>query len=130
MTVDWTNGSPIAPHELPAEVTAYLEAHKARDVYEAIGHYASDATVTDEGRTFVGLEEIRNWLEHSASEYEFTTELTSARQSDHDRFVAVHHLAGNFPGGQVDLEYRFALRNGLITELVIEPPQDDDSGPR
>jgi hypothetical protein len=31
-----------------------------------------------------------------------------------------HHLEGNFPGGQVDLHFRFTLRDGAIADLVIE----------
>jgi hypothetical protein len=29
------------------------------------------------------------------------------------------HLEGNFPGGTVDLRYRFGLRDGRIAELRI-----------
>jgi hypothetical protein len=35
--------------------------------------------------------------------------------------VAVHHLEGDFPGGVVDLRFRFTLREGRIAELVIKP---------
>jgi hypothetical protein len=33
----------------------------------------------------------------------------------------VHHLEGDFPGGVADLHFRFTLRDGLISRLVIEP---------
>jgi hypothetical protein len=33
----------------------------------------------------------------------------------------VHHLEGDFPGGVVDLHFRFTLRDALIARLVIEP---------
>jgi hypothetical protein len=36
-------------------------------------------------------------------------------------YVAVHHLEGDFPGGVVDLRFRFTLREGRIAELVIKP---------
>jgi hypothetical protein len=32
-----------------------------------------------------------------------------------------NHLSGNFPGGEVDLRYRFRLADGLIQELQIAP---------
>lgn len=35
-------------------------------------------------------------------------------------YVAVQHLEGDFPGGTVDLRYRFTLRDGLIAGLAIE----------
>ena len=40
---------------------------------------------------------------------------------DVDHYDVTHHLEGNFPGGQVDLHYRFALSDGVIARLVIEP---------
>jgi hypothetical protein len=33
----------------------------------------------------------------------------------------VNHLEGNFPGGVVDLRYRFVVVDDLISELVIAP---------
>ena len=39
---------------------------------------------------------------------------------DDDRYDVRHHLEGNFPGGQVDLHFRFTLRDGSIARLVIE----------
>ena len=38
-------------NELPAAVTTYLPAHQAHDTTTAIGVFAVDAVVTDEGRT-------------------------------------------------------------------------------
>ena len=61
------------------------------------------------------------WLAKSASEYTYTVKLTSAAAFGADRYDAVHHLEGDFPGGVVDLHFRFTLRDGLISEFVIEP---------
>ena len=46
-----------------------LEAHQARRLHTAIGSYTSDASVTDEGSTYTGADEIRAWLARSGSEY-------------------------------------------------------------
>jgi NAD(P)-dependent dehydrogenase (short-subunit alcohol dehydrogenase family) len=40
---------------------------------------------------------------------------------DDDHYVLTNHLEGDFSGGQVDLKYRFALRDNLITTLEIAP---------
>ena len=111
----------IPPTELPDVITRYLVAHQARDLDAAMPNYATDATVVDEGNSYVGHDAIRAWLAHAASEYTYTVELTSAARSDDDRYDAVHHLEGNFPGGVADLHFRFTLRDGLISRLVIEP---------
>src|SRR5438552_3468448 len=105
----------IPPSDLPDSIIGYLVAHRARDLDAAMPHYTADAAVTDEGHTYVGHNEIRAWLAHSASEYTYTIELTSAARSGDDRYDAVHHLEGDFPGGLADLHFRFTLRDGLIS---------------
>jgi ketosteroid isomerase-like protein len=119
--LDWTQTSEIAPGGLPSVITAYLVAHQARDLDSAVAHYTADAVVTDEGHQYHGPGEISAWLSRSASEYTYTSTLTAAYRLDDDHFDAVHHLEGDFPGGVVDLHFRFALRDGRITRLVIEP---------
>jgi ketosteroid isomerase-like protein len=119
-TVDWSRGTRIAPRELPATITGYLGAHQARDADAAIVSYTPDAVVTDDGKTYHGPAEIRAWLSRSASEYTYTTELTEATRIDDEHFDALHHLEGDFPGGVVDLHYRFTLRDARIAQLLIE----------
>ena len=109
------------PAELPEIITSYLRAHQARDLDAATQGYEPDATVTDEGSTYHGRSEIREWLSRSASEYTYTIDTTGATKSGDDRYDVTHHLEGNFPGGTVDLHFRFTLRNGKIARLVIEP---------
>lgn len=119
-TIDWGAGTAIAPEKLPAAITAYLAAHQAGDTDAAIAAYSEDAAVSDEGQTHHGRDEIRTWLDRSAGEYTYTTELTGATKIDATHFDVVQHLEGDFPGGVVDLHYRFALRGALIAHLVIE----------
>ena len=107
--------------DLPPAVTTYLTAHNARDVESAIASYASDAVVVDDGRSYHGTDEIRAWLAGAAAEYTYTVELVSAARLDNGRYDVVQHLEGDFPGGVVDLHYRFTLRGSSIVRLVIEP---------
>jgi ketosteroid isomerase-like protein len=81
-TADWNQGTMITPDELPAAVTDYLTAHRARALDAAIAHYTADAVVTDEGHDYHGPDEIRAWLARSASEYTYTIELTAAVRAD------------------------------------------------
>ena len=108
------------PAVLPEVITTYLAAHQARDIDVAVGSYTPHATVTDEGRTYHGRDEIGAWLSRSASEFTYTIEQTGVTMLDDDRYDVRHHLEGNFPGGQVDLHFRFTLRDGSIARLVIE----------
>lgn len=112
---------PIVPADLPGAVTRYLRAHIARDTATAVAAFTPDATVTDDGRAYEGLAAIERWLDRAASEYTYTTELTAAERADAEHWTVTNHLEGDFPGGVVDLRYRFALRDGLIERLDIAP---------
>lgn len=107
--------------ELPSAVTTYLTAHNARDVEGAIAAYTPDAVVHDDGRGYHGTDEIRAWLAGAAAGYTYTTELVAAERVGEERYDIVQHLEGDFPGGVVDLHYRFTLRGAAIARLVIEP---------
>ena len=114
------NPHPMDQSELPEIITSYLRAHKARDLDAAIACYTIDARVTDEGSTYNGPQEIGDWLSRSASEFRYTIEAIGTTKIDNDHFDVLHHLEGNFPGGNVDLHFRFVLREGKIAQLVIE----------
>lgn len=107
--------------ELPAVLAAHLSAHAAHDAERELACYAEQAAVTDEGRTYRGRAEIRAWLARAASQYTYTSTLTAVRQDAADRWTAVHHLEGDFPGGVVDLSYDYTLNDDRITTLTIAP---------
>ena len=112
---------PIADAELPHAVATYLAAHRAKDAGTASEQFTEAAVVVDDGHTHTGRAEIDAWLGRSSSEYTYTTTLLRSGRLDAAHYRAVQRLEGNFPGGVVDLCYSFALQDGTISELVIEP---------
>jgi hypothetical protein len=116
-----SSGTNLSWDELPAAITTYLPAHQAHDNKTAIGAFAADAAVTDEGQTYHGREQILGWLDKSAGAYTYTTEFVGASQDGATGWDVIQHLEGDFPGGSVDLHYRFTLDGDHITRLVIEP---------
>jgi hypothetical protein len=117
---DWNNAKPIDSDAIPGVITAYLCARAARQVESALAEFTSDASVTDEGNTYRGPENIASWIANTASEYTYTVELTQATQVDTDHYDLLQHLEGNFPGGVADLHFRFGLRDGKIAQLIID----------
>lgn len=113
-------GADLSWDELPAAVTTYLPAHQQRDSQTALGAFAAEAVVTDEGKTYHGHDQIRGWLDKSSSEYTYTTEFGGAVADGEAGWDVMQHLEGDFPGGKADLHYRFTLDGDLITRLVIE----------
>lgn len=108
----------ISPNQLPATIRDYLDAHTRQDTEAALAHFDPDAVVTDQGETFRGRNEVRDFLTRAGSEFTYTTELTGAERVD-GRWVARVRLEGDFPGGVADLAYRITLRDDRLVELDI-----------
>ncbi|MFJ8623208.1 nuclear transport factor 2 family protein [Kitasatospora sp. NPDC093550] len=111
----------ITPDDLPEVITRYLTAHRVHDTATAVTTFTDDATVIDDGNTYQGSAAIERWLDRSATEFTYTIHLTNAHRTDTAHYVATQHLEGDFPGGTIDLRYRFTLRDDLIEHLAIEP---------
>ncbi len=105
----------------PDVVSCYLTAQAARDFDALVTLFADDAIVIDEGKTMRGTKEIRAWRENVASVYEYTTDLVGVEAAGEGEYVARVHLEGNFPGGTVDLRYRFNVDGDSIRRLEIAP---------
>ena len=106
---------------LPDVIETYQQAHDRHDADAAITAFGANATVVDEDTTYAGTERIRWWLENAASEFTYTRTLTGVDDLGDGVVVVRNHVSGDFPGGEVDLRYRFELRDGLIHRLEIAP---------
>ena len=114
------NSQTIGLTGLPRAIADYLTAHRNRDADTAVTCFTNDAAVIDDGKTYHGTADIRTWLDRSAGEYVYTIELIGAEKIDNEHYTAINHLEGDFPGGVVDLHFRFTLRDERIARLVIE----------
>jgi hypothetical protein len=104
---------------LPDVISRYYTCAGSGQLDALLACFAADAHVRDESRDYYGLDAIRAWREGVATRFTYTTAITAVeRVSDHGYLVHTH-LEGDFPSGVVDLEQRFSLREGLITNLVI-----------
>jgi len=116
-----TTPTSIRPDQLPATIRGYLAAHVARDADAALRAFTPTAVVVDDGTTYRGREEIRGFLSQAGAEFTYTTTLIAAERTDDAHWVATNRLEGDFPGGVVDLRYRFVMDGDLVAELVIAP---------
>ena len=107
--------------ELPEVIIRYQEAHDRHDTAAALSAFAPDAIVVDENREYRGSDQIRHWLRTAASEFTYTRTFVSAEAPATDTWLVLNHLEGDFPGGVVDLRYKFVLTADLIAELLIAP---------
>ena len=106
-------------------ISEYLAASDRDDAEAIVRCFAEDGAVMDQGQEWRGMAPIRQWRTTVATAYQYTVQVTGAKalgEADgierHDVYI---RLEGNFPGGQVDLTDRFALRDGRIASLEIVP---------
>jgi hypothetical protein len=112
-------------NSLPPVISRYFTAADNGDIDLLIGCFSPDAVVTDEGKSWHGHAEIRRWREDVATAYDYTLQILRTEpagdQGGPDWHDVLTRLEGNFPGGTVDLTYRFGLLDGRIAELRIGP---------
>lgn len=106
--------------ELPKAIASYFDADKSGETEGVSKCFVETAFVKDEGKTYLGRDEIRNWKANSSKEYEYTVEPFEIT-TEGERTVVTSQLTGNFPGSPVDLRYFFVLDGDLIQELEIKP---------
>ncbi|MDQ6853834.1 MAG: nuclear transport factor 2 family protein [Actinomycetota bacterium] len=119
--MDNTASSDDATIDLPDVIRRYQDAHDRHDTETALATFTPDARVIDEEHEHKGTDDIRHWLRTAATEFTYTRTLVTADALEAKTWLVVNHLEGDFPGGVVDLRYRFRLSGGLISELVIAP---------
>lgn len=103
----------------PDVITRYYAAAANGDLDALLNCFTPEAHVLDENQHYQGITEIRRWREGVASRYTYTTEIIGTSKASDDEYVVATHLEGDFPGGVVDLEQRFTVSGGLISDLVI-----------
>jgi hypothetical protein len=104
---------------LPQPIETYFDADR-KSAELVVSCFATDARVQDEGKTYRGLGEIRQWRTNAAAKYTYTCEPLLAEEQG-DRTVVTCRLAGNFPGSRVDLRFIFRLAGDKIEALEIVP---------
>jgi SnoaL-like domain len=104
---------------LPDVVAQYQDAHDRREVDRALAAFTPNAIVKDDGREYHGDDEIRDWLSKASTQFSYSRTLTGVDAVDANTWLVTNHLEGNFPGGVVDLRYRFVLIDDRISELEI-----------
>lgn len=102
-------------------VSRYFEADASREDEAILALFTDDAVVTDEGGTWRGKPQIRDWRLGPAAKYEYTTTITQIDRINDNHYRASGHIDGNFPGATADLKWDFILVDGLIGGLEIAP---------
>ena len=104
---------------LPEPIDAYFNADRRGG--QAVSQcFTVNAVVKDEGHTYKGQTQIKEWKEGASKKYTYTSEPFKIEEKD-GKTIVTSRLAGTFPGSPVDLRYFFELSDGKIASLEIKP---------
>jgi NADPH:quinone reductase-like Zn-dependent oxidoreductase len=112
----------LAGAPLPGPISRYFRADDARDLSATRDAFTASATVSDQGETYRGSDQLEHWLTTTWDRFSYTAEPRTAEVAPDGRVVVRTHLEGDFPGSEVDLDYRFTLAANRISQLDIALP--------
>ena len=104
---------------LPKPIEDYFAADR-RDANALALCFTDRAVVTDESRTWIGRDAIKQWKESTTSRYRYTSKPIASEAKD-GKIVVVSRLTGDFPGSPANLRYVFELDGDKISSLEIKP---------
>ena len=106
---------------VPDVIRRYFAGHDCRDADASLAAFARDGRVFDDGREYCGQEAIHDWLARASTQFTYTRTFLDAIAEEPNVWLVRNRLEGDFPGGVVDLRYRFRLVDDLIIDLVVQP---------
>jgi uncharacterized protein (TIGR03086 family) len=106
---------------VPDVIRRYFAAQDRRETDAALSTFGLECRVFDDGREYVGRAAIRDWLAGASTQFTYTRTFLDAAEAAPNDWLIRNRLEGNFPGGVVDLGYRFRLVDDLIVDLDIQP---------
>jgi ketosteroid isomerase-like protein len=103
---------------LASPIAAYIDASNGRDADALITCFTPRAIVVDEGQSYRGSDEIRQWLATTVEAYAFTLEATDVAEQGSDTVVTCR-VSGTFDGSPIQVPFRFTLEGDKIAALTI-----------
>ncbi|GGB84651.1 hypothetical protein GCM10007424_25870 [Flavobacterium suaedae] len=104
--------------KLPDIISHLLHAQKNFDSEAYANCFSTNAIVQDEGKTYKGREEIRQWNEETNNKYNMHIKVLDL-YNDADNMTLSVAVSGTFPGSPIELKYHFEIEDGYIVHLKI-----------
>ena len=104
--------------KLPKVIADLIAAQDKYDSHAFAEKFSDDATVHDEGKTYHGKTEIRQWNKMTNAKYKTKYEPLEVTTKG-DKITLKAKISGTFPGSPAIIEYHFETKNSKITSLQI-----------
>ena len=104
--------------KLPKVIAGLIAAQDKYDSKAFTENFSDDAIVHDEGKTYHGKTEIRQWNEMTNAKYK-TKYKPLEVTTEGDKITLTVKISGTFPGSPVKVTYCFIIEDGRIESLRI-----------
>lgn len=101
---------------LPKVILDLVNAQDNFDSTAYVNCFTETATVFDEGNTYIGKKEIRNWIEKANKEYQ--VKMKPLEYSAKEQILKAE-ISGKFSGSPLVLAYHYEFYDELIQSLKI-----------
>lgn len=102
--------------KLPATIEGFVQAQNEQDSTRFTHYFTATATVSDEGQTYSGRDEIREWIQQATEKYHMQAKPIDYQQSGASATLTVE-VTGTFPGSPAVMQYHLELDDALISSL-------------
>jgi hypothetical protein len=106
------------PMKLPDNIEGLIKAQNNLDSTAFTAFFTAEATVSDEGSSYSGRDEIRQWIQQATEKYHMHLKPINFKQTGSMSELTVE-VSGTFPGSPAILNYHLELDGTLIRSLRI-----------
>ena len=104
--------------KLPKVIADLIAAQDKYNSEAFAENFSDDAIVHDEGKTYHGKTEIRQWNEMTNAKYKTKYEPLEVTTKG-GKITLTAKISVTFPGSPAIIKYHFETKNGKITSLQI-----------
>ncbi|GAA4924511.1 nuclear transport factor 2 family protein [Mucilaginibacter defluvii] len=104
--------------ELPKLIERFVATQNNFDSKAFVECFMDTAIVHDEGKTYTGKEEIRQWIEDANEKYQTVTKPLNYEEVGSEGTLTAE-VSGTFTGSPIVLQFHLGLKNNLIDSFRV-----------
>ncbi|MCE7062386.1 nuclear transport factor 2 family protein [Dyadobacter sp. CY343] len=104
--------------KLPENIEGFIKAQNDLDSTAFANYFTEHATVSDEGSSYSGREEIKQWIQEATEKYNMQLTPIDFNQTGSKGELTVE-VSGTFPGSPIVMNYHLEMDGSSISSLHI-----------
>ena len=104
--------------KLPENIEGFIKAQNESDSAAFANYFTEHATVSDEGSSYSGREEIKQWIQAATEKYNMQLTPIDFTQIGSKGTLTIK-VSGTFPGSPAVMNYHLELDGSSIGSLKI-----------